>query len=677
MIVKEEKSEVLSSGFNKSTKSTIAVNKHMMRLLSSGLYSDKISAIIRELSTNALDAMIENGKIKDKVFDVHLPTTLEPWFEIRDYGDGLDANGMENTFIVFGDSTKNNSNKFNGTFGLGSKAPLGYVRNFLITSIHNGIKTVYNYGKDEEDMPTLMEAMSAPSKEPSGLCIRVAVNSADVSTFVDRATSIYKYFENKPNVNIPLEYKVDDVDISGDNWKVLKNSGNSHIVMGNVKYPVPSKLLTNEKTKRILSVLHFRIDAKIGEVNMTPSRESLEADKTTQDFLDKVALDIEKGINKSIQAEFNTICTKESSEFMRTAHANRLLSKFSMIVNSLVLKYNNKRYNKINYTKDAKNLIDSVRLIRKANYYKRGFNETNVNEIYYDRFINNEQAKVLIVDDNKRINDICSHVLTSTDTKTLYVVRKKVLRDTSKTRFDSFLASIGNPPTVYASDIFPSLQTIVRKGTAITGLRGYRLYDNDAYKSSTIGSLGTLPNKQAGSLLFYTKFSGGQPLINCQFITYVYNKELLRYLNKEFKSDVKQIYGINKNMLELIQGNPEFICVDDYVDNIHFPCVSDEVSDSINNLKGLMGTFYSKQVEVLKEFREVFKHADTYSARRLISKSKYLQHAHIIKNTKDVVPKKIQKELISSSKRYAPIRNIRSTTEPEFLKTVLEFLDSK
>ena len=57
-------------------------------ILSSGLYANKIRAIIRELSCNAVDSHVAAGK-SDTPFDIHLPNQLEPHFSIRDYGTGL------------------------------------------------------------------------------------------------------------------------------------------------------------------------------------------------------------------------------------------------------------------------------------------------------------------------------------------------------------------------------------------------------------------------------------------------------------------------------------------------------------------------------------------------------------------------------------------------------------
>ena len=68
---------------------TVQAGAKMFQMLSSGLYSDKIRAAIRELSTNAFDSHVDNG-CPTRPFDVQLPTKLDPQFRLRDYGTGLD-----------------------------------------------------------------------------------------------------------------------------------------------------------------------------------------------------------------------------------------------------------------------------------------------------------------------------------------------------------------------------------------------------------------------------------------------------------------------------------------------------------------------------------------------------------------------------------------------------------
>ena len=66
---------------------TIAATSESFAILSNGLYSDKITAVLRELGTNATDAHVMAGATKP--FHVHLPTNSECWFSLRDYGTGL------------------------------------------------------------------------------------------------------------------------------------------------------------------------------------------------------------------------------------------------------------------------------------------------------------------------------------------------------------------------------------------------------------------------------------------------------------------------------------------------------------------------------------------------------------------------------------------------------------
>ena len=61
---------------------------HIFNVLRNQLYSDKVLAVIREYSTNAVDAHIEVGQA-DKPIKVTLPTQMTPEFKVRDFGRGL------------------------------------------------------------------------------------------------------------------------------------------------------------------------------------------------------------------------------------------------------------------------------------------------------------------------------------------------------------------------------------------------------------------------------------------------------------------------------------------------------------------------------------------------------------------------------------------------------------
>ena len=61
---------------------------HIFNVLRNQLYSDKILALIREYSCNAVDAHVEVGDA-DKPIEVTLPNPLSLEFKVRDYGRGL------------------------------------------------------------------------------------------------------------------------------------------------------------------------------------------------------------------------------------------------------------------------------------------------------------------------------------------------------------------------------------------------------------------------------------------------------------------------------------------------------------------------------------------------------------------------------------------------------------
>ncbi len=90
--------------------------------LSSGLYNDKIRAIIRELCCNAWDALVMAGK-RGVSFEVHLPTDIEPTFRIKDWGVGLSHEDVMVLYCTYFQSAKTSSNETVGALGLGSKSP--------------------------------------------------------------------------------------------------------------------------------------------------------------------------------------------------------------------------------------------------------------------------------------------------------------------------------------------------------------------------------------------------------------------------------------------------------------------------------------------------------------------------------------------------------------------------
>ena len=65
----------------------------IFKLMSKDIYRDKIMAVVRELITNAVDAMVEAGTIETMQYKLFVPNSTTPEFYVRDYGTGLDDEG--------------------------------------------------------------------------------------------------------------------------------------------------------------------------------------------------------------------------------------------------------------------------------------------------------------------------------------------------------------------------------------------------------------------------------------------------------------------------------------------------------------------------------------------------------------------------------------------------------
>ena len=317
--------ETHSAGIKSESGFTIAQTSKMFKILSDSLYSDKVMAVIRELSTNAYDSHIAAGN--KNPFKVTLPNAGNPNFVVRDYGTGLSQEDMENLYTTYGASNKNTSNDFVGCLGLGSKSPFAYTKSFTTSSYFNGKKYTYIAAIDDSGVPTLNLFNSCDTDEPNGLEIGFAVKQYDFSEFSTKAIRIFHYFKMKPIIEggvLPNlrdhKYSNRNIVLSGNGWRVCRLNNDSdyfpniynHIdsgviaLMGNIAYPVKTsqivgeeKQTTNDAIQRwnrafqkadidswksfvneiINQNLYLELDFDIGQLEMDVSREGLQYTK--------------------------------------------------------------------------------------------------------------------------------------------------------------------------------------------------------------------------------------------------------------------------------------------------------------------------------------------------------------------------------------------------------------
>ena len=248
-------------------------------ILSSGLYANKIRAIVRELSCNAVDSHTAAGK-SDTPFDVHLPNQLDPTFSIRDYGTGLTHEQVQNIYTTYFESTKTESNAFIGALGLGSKSPFSYTDNFTVTAIKDGVRNVYSAFINGEGVPSIVLMHGESTDQPNGVEIKFAVESRnDFYKFEEEARYVYTYFALRPVVSggdgsfkfRDVEYKDNNI-IPGVHYTEGRGS---RAVMGNIAYPIdlPNPEQLGELSGLLGCGLEMHFD--IGELDFQASREGL------------------------------------------------------------------------------------------------------------------------------------------------------------------------------------------------------------------------------------------------------------------------------------------------------------------------------------------------------------------------------------------------------------------
>lgn len=321
-------SEVIDFKMNTSAKA--------FQILSTQIYSNNIKAIIRELSTNAYDSHVEAGKA-DVPFEVHLPTVLNPYFSVKDYGVGLSEDQIEKVYTTYFESTKTHSDLFNGQLGLGSKSPFSYTDNFTITSVKDGVKSVYTAFINDRATNSLVKMSSAKTEDPNGVEIRFAVDKKeDYEKFQFEATNTLQWFENIPTV---FGYNKNDGKIKSglaayshikdSIYKTTSGNLELNLVMGNICYPVDSGKL---KEFGLSIPIRFNVKLPIGSFDFTPSREGLQYTKKTNDAIRSIVENI-LDYYKQIVGNLRKQHANSDWEFNQAVHELRKTADGNFAVN--------------------------------------------------------------------------------------------------------------------------------------------------------------------------------------------------------------------------------------------------------------------------------------------------------------------------------------------------------
>lgn len=280
----------------------IQASSKAFQILSSALYSRKEEAIVRELCTNASDAHVAAG-IPEKPIKVVVPSAFEPRFIVKDWGKGIDPEEFQKIYTTYFYSTKTETNTQTGCFGLGSKSPFAYTDQFSVENCYNGKKYVYQCFKNELGEPAVA-LLGTSDTTDTGIKVSFHVKPHEVYLFEAACMRVLQWFDVAPEINIDVTNLAKSEEIfrvPTSDWQT-----GFRIRMGQVIYPVPNDILNPKR----FGTLKYVVNAPIGSVDITPSRESLEMTNKTEEFIELCYLKMEEKLKQEIEDILNSDMTK-------------------------------------------------------------------------------------------------------------------------------------------------------------------------------------------------------------------------------------------------------------------------------------------------------------------------------------------------------------------------------
>lgn len=473
-----EKRDITRSGVLIESQFKIKATAKAFGILSSGLYSDKILAIVRELSCNAFDSHIAAGN-RETPIEIKLPTTLDPTFYVKDYGVGLDHAGVTELYTTYFESTKSDSNDFIGALGLGSKSPFSYVPTFSVEARYNGTKRLYTAFINEDGVPSITLLGEEKTDEPNGLTVSLAAKRGDEEKFISAAKRSLMYFDVLPKVigggsnfkPYGLKHTV-----TGTNWKLREadyyaNMSGAYVVQGLVAYPIDKEILRQHNLSDVgYLILGQNIDlfVKIGDVEVAASREALSYTKATIENLVKIVDTAAREMRDSIQAEFDKQKSMWDARMLHTtysSYSHKMRHLYEKLTNAKPFTYKGKEVDdeiKLNLSKvsETQLAVQYVSRYGRANKQKiRGSGSWDPSNATKEFSFTQRAGMTIVVDDSYGGKPILSQYLADAtknardDDAYVLIIKGLTKKTYSQKEVDAILQQLGATEVVYTSKL--------------------------------------------------------------------------------------------------------------------------------------------------------------------------------------------------------------------------------
>lgn len=598
--------EAVMSNVNEIGEFRIRNSAKAFSILSSGLYANKIRAIVRELSCNAYDSHVAANK-KDVPFEVHLPNRLNPNFSVRDFGTGLDHDQVTNIYTTYFESTKSNSNDFIGALGLGSKSPFSYTDNFTVTAIKNGIKGIYTAFINDQGVPSIALMSVDSTDEPTGVEVKFAVpDDSDYYKFKSEAATVLRFFDPMPIISgqdldlIPVEYEDRDI-IPGVHLRKVNDRSDwgSKAVMGNIVYPI-----SVPNWNHFLLDFPFEFHFGIGELDFQASREGLSYIPQT---IDAIKNKIEQ-LENALENHFKNMVDSQPTMWEKVRYVRNNVQRSSPYYNAAYDYITNNPTPRKQIHQGASGygirVITADELAKKFNIILRGVRyhpgtKTKVTTLSTSsHWANGDYVSAW----SFQMGDNYNFYIQDTKVGAIPRLRHKVLQgstvslnyllvaaDSKKPmKTDRFFDWLGNPGNVAQASTLPEAPKKERSlGTKIPVLKLTETYSSrDGFTWVDAGDISTYDKSKTH---YYIPMSGFTPL----FTSSKYNslKDIKSALNNLDIDTFKNVefYGVRKAGLEHISKYPNWVNLQDAFETLLNSIRPDEIEGISQALAGSNG----------------------------------------------------------------------------------------
>lgn len=320
---------------------------HFFRMIAN-LYQDPVTAVLREIGANCVDA-IKEAKNTTMGWELHLPSRLDGNVRFVDNGVGISHEQMIRIYSIIGASSKREDNNLIGGFGVGKWSLCSIVNNFQAISTYNGTKSTYFICLQSNGLPDIKVIKQEQTNDRNGFEVKFLCPDKYVGEFNSKVPKTYRFFDIKPKVfsggvQQVINYGSDDILFDAKQetgCQIFAGSGDAVIVMGGVGYRIPREnLAENKKFAPFAHLLnrHMVIYVPIGEYSITPSREAIQLDDLTLNRLQAKLSQIVDTFIPKLQADMDKF---DGNTWSAKNYLRKLRENFNFLPDTIQLTWQN------------------------------------------------------------------------------------------------------------------------------------------------------------------------------------------------------------------------------------------------------------------------------------------------------------------------------------------------